>query len=161
MNKQNTYVQIEKLLTQELECTGVLLEILADERIYLVDNPEELTKLSSIKQDKVGQLEQLSEQRNSVLKQADFDTKQIEECFHWCSSEPASAAKLIDKWESLLTSIDKCRQYNQTNGTIIDNTQKRIRSALALLHGQSPENIAYSANGKTIDSGAHRTIAKA
>ncbi|MCK4950792.1 MAG: flagellar protein FlgN [Gammaproteobacteria bacterium] len=161
MNKQNTYVQLEKLISQELECAEMLLDILSDERTSLADNPEELIKLASIKQDKIGQLEQINEQRNSALKQVDFDTRQVKECIQWCSSDTVSAAKLTDKWESLLTSIDKCRQYNQTNGTIIDNSQRKIRQALAILHGQNPENIAYSATGKAIDSGAHRTIAKA
>ena len=161
MNKQNIYMQLEKLISQELECTDMLLDILSDERTSLANNPEELIKLASVKQDKVIQLERLNEQRNSVLKQANFDTKQVTECIQWCSSDTASATKLTTQWKSLLTSIDKCRQYNQTNGTIIDNSQRKIRQALAILHGQKPENIAYSANGKTIDSGGHRTIAKA
>lgn len=161
MDKQNTYAQLEKLIARETECAEMLLDILSEERTSLAHKPEALIELAETKQEKVALLEQLNEQRNVILKQANFETKQIEECIQWCSSNTVSAEILMKKWASLLTSIDKCRQHNQTNGTIINNSQRKIRQSLAILHGQSPENIAYSEAGKTIDSGGHRTIAKA
>jgi len=93
MNKQNTYAQLEKLITQEVECAEILLDILSEERTNLANNPGSLIKLADIKQDKVNQLERLNEERNSILKQADFETTQINECIQWCASNTTSAEK--------------------------------------------------------------------
>lgn len=157
MSKQETYQALDGLLTQEHECAKTLLDILTEERSTLAKNPDELTTLTTTKKIKIDELEELNKQRNSILEKANFETQQVKKCIHWCASNDS----LMDKWGSLLTTIDKCRQYNQTNGTIIESSSRRIRQTLAILHGQNPEKLTYSANGKAIDSGAHRTIAKA
>lgn len=160
MDKLNIYKHLDELLSQEHECATTLLDILANERSALTSHPDELIALITTKQEKITQLEHLSQQRNLLLKQANFETKQIEDCIRWCATEGKLMDQLIEKWKTLLTTIDKCRQYNLTNGTIIESSSRRVRQTLAILHGQKPENIAYSEHGKTIDNGASRTIAR-
>ena len=162
MSKQETYQALDGLLTQEHDCAKSLLNILTKERATLAKNPDELTTRITTKKIMIDELDQLNKLRNSVLETANFESQQVTKCINWCASNDAlSNDKLMEKWDSLMTTIDKCRQYNQTNGTIIESSSQRIRQTLAILHGQNPEKLTYSPNGKAIDSGAHRTIAKA
>ena len=64
--------------------------------------------------------------------------------------------ELSQRWQTLLTRIESCREANFKNGTVVRLQKRRVTEALGILHGEAANNAVYGDNGEMDDtSGNH------
>ena len=112
MHAERTQHPLEKLLAQEVQCTGRLLECLEAERSALTRR--DLDLLEKTTQGKIQytrQLEELEQQRTALVTDLGFvsgpDT--LLECF---KSLP-QADNLVHLWKQVLDNTETCKAGNQ------------------------------------------------
>ncbi len=148
MHAEGTQHPLEKLLTQEVQCTGRLLECLAAERSALTRRDLELLeKTTHGKLQHTRQLEELEAQREALVTELGFASGPdgLLNCF---KSLP-QADKLSQLWEQILGNTEACQAGNLTNGGILESNRQHVEQALSILRGQSGAPSLYDPNGDT------------
>lgn len=159
MDTHSCYLQLEKILTAELEHTRTLQAALQEEKEFIRGEPERLSSIAARKEQVIKTLESLHREQQALLQHHDFSATRegVEACLQWCDSRQ----QLSPVWQQLLTTLQQCQQENSINRVIIDGAQRSTRHALTLLYGQSPEKPSYGASGEKIEHALSRTIGKA
>ena len=148
MHAEGTQHSLEKVLAQEVQCTGRLLECLEAERLALTRRDLELLEKTTLgKVQYTRQLEELEAQREALVTELGFasgpDT--LLDCFR---SLP-QADRLIQLWEQVLANTEACQTGNLTNGGILESSRQHVEQALSILRGQSGVPSLYDPNGDT------------
>jgi len=158
MDKISCYNAFNTLFDQESEYLESLSVLLKKEREALAQDKTEIEKLSALKTQVIGKLEDTSNKRTALLQHAGYamDKQGMETCIQWCDTRHT----LLPKWKKLLDLTLQCRNNNQINGTIIEKSRHSIHQALSILYNQ-PISSVYGASGQAEDNGLSRTIAKA
>lgn len=159
MDTHNCYLQLEQILTGELEHAGELLVLLQQEKDLIHGEPESLARLVAQKEKIIKTLQSLNRDQQALVQHYGFDTTRegTENCLQWCDIKQ----QLSTHWQKLLVTLQQCQQANSVNGIIIDDAQHTTRQTLTLLYGQSQQSTAYGASGKKVEDELSRSIGKA
>ena len=151
--------QLAKLMDQEIEAAGTLLEALQAETQALGRDPEALEQAALRKQALVTGMEALHQQRCDLLQRAG------------CTPSRSGLEQFLGKfdvgnrlqrrWQRLLELTESCRDANLSNGAAVELSRLHLRQALAIMHGQSPQTVTYGASGESQAAGTSRVLAKA
>ena len=148
MHAEGTQHPLEKVLVQEVQCTGRLLECLMAERSALTRRDLDLLeKTTRGKLQYTRQLEELEAQREALVTELGFASgpDALLDCF---KSLP-QADTLIQLWEQVLGKTEDCKAGNLTNGGILESSRQHVEQALSILRGQSGTPSLYDPNGDT------------
>jgi len=159
MNAEGTQLPLEKVLAQEVQCTGRLLECLEAERSALTRRDLELLeKTTHGKIQYTQQLEELETQREALVAELGFATgpDPLLKCFN---SLPRADA-LIELWQQVLENTQACQAGNLTNGGILESSRQHVEQALSILRGQSGTPSLYDPNGDTSANLGQRELGK-
>ncbi len=159
MHAEGTQHPLEKVLVQEVQCTGRLLECLEAERSALSRRDLELLEQTTRgKLQYTRQLEELEAQREALVTDLGFvsgpDT--LPDCF---KSLP-QADKLIQLWKQVLDNTQACQAGNLANGGILESSRQHVEQALSILRGQSGTPSLYDPNGDTSANLGQRELGK-
>lgn len=135
-NQQQDLDQLSGLIEQQLEAMHALHDSLQAERRALdTRNAEELTQAAAGKSERLTVIGRLEQQRVGLVPDA-------EAMASVCNGEP----ELAGHWQELLELTAKCRELNETNGTMIRWQRRRVEGTLGLLRGASGPAI-YGPDG--------------
>jgi len=159
MHAEGTQHPLEKILEQEVQCTGRLLEYLAAERSALTRR--DLALLENTTRGKLQytrRLEELEQQRTALVAELGFaqSTDALLDCFQ---SLPR-ADTLIELWKQVLDNTEACQTGNLTNGGILETSRQHVEQALSILRGQSGTPALYNPNGDTTANLGQRELGK-
>jgi len=159
MHAEGTQHPLEKILEQEIQCTGHLLECLEAERSALTRRDLDLLeKTTRGKIQYTRQLEELEQQRAALVTELGFvsgpDT--LLDCF---KSLP-QADNLLHLWKQVLDNTQACQAGNLTNGGILESGRQHVEQALSILRGQSGTPSLYDTTGGTSANLGQRELGK-
>lgn len=151
--------QLAKLMDQEIAAANALLQALQAETDALGRDPEALEQAAARKQELVTNMEALHQQRCAMLQAAGCSPSRsgLEQFLQRFDVED----RLLGRWQRLLDVTEQCRDANLSNGAVVELSRLHLRQALALMHGHSPQTVAYGAGGESVAAGSSRVIAKA
>ncbi len=157
MSPNEAQQSMQNLLEQEVQCTELLLEILATERTALTER--DVAVLEATTNDKVNyyqKLEALASQRTQLVSELGFKTDRagIEQCFQ---SLPETE-QLVANWQRLAGNIDECRNSNLVNGSVLEAGRQQVEQALGILRGQGGIPGVYTPNGMASGNLGHRKL---
>ncbi|HIJ23247.1 MAG: hypothetical protein HON68_01175 [Gammaproteobacteria bacterium] len=162
MSLEAFIAQLSTLLQQQHQLANKLEELLQQEQQLLSDdNPDAMLPI-------IEQKEQLAKHMSTAQKQILDSVKQ--RVAIQSDDQLAAALQKIDptgtllqRWELLLETAEKCRLLNETIGATINLKKKYTENGLAILRGQIGGNRAsvYSKKGVESYSQSSRIIDKA
>lgn len=152
--------QITGLLDRLLEGTRELGEILNQEHAALCARSlEGIGELIEQKKTRMDSLQNLDLHRQALVQSAGFapDEAGMQACLYWCDT----SGDLLQRWKDLLAEVAECQRQNQINGAAIELSRIQVQRALAVLRGQTGEQL-YDPSGAPDDGTPTRhSLAKA
>ncbi|MDT8388550.1 MAG: flagellar protein FlgN [Thiogranum sp.] len=148
---------MQDLLEQEVRCTELLLKTLATERTALTER--NVAVLETTTNDKIKyyqKLESLAAQRTRLVSELGFKTDRagVELCFE---SLPGTD-QIIANWHRIASNIEKCRNSNLVNGSVLEAGRQQVEQALGILRGQGDIPGVYTPNGMASGNLGHRKL---
>jgi len=159
MHAEGTQHPLEKVLAQEVQCTGRLLECLEAERSALTRRDLELLEQTTRgKLQYTEQLEKLETQREALVAELGFvsGSDSLRDCFN---SLPRTD-RLIQLWQQVLDNTQACQAGNLTNGGVLESSRQHVEQALSILRGQSGTPSLYDPAGATATDLGQRELGK-
>jgi len=150
--------ELVQLLRRELDHVQNLMHSLEQEYSALAE--QHTTTLEDVvrkKQETIRELEQIGQQRETLLASMNSST---EEQLNLAGSTSTGNKELSALWNELMLLAEKCQEMNRINGSIVELVSRQSRHALDILHGISP-NVSskpelYDQSGyKTMSSETH------
>lgn len=156
----STFIKV--CLEDELKYADGLLELLSAERNALAkNNGKEIENIAQQKRKLAEQLELSAGRRTSHLKETSgMATADIRDYLVDCASTE-NGQELNILWQRLSDSLNKCREQNRLNGSILESSQRTIKQAIALLQGQGQEGELYGRAGKTLSTTSGHSFTRA
>lgn len=142
----NHLPKLHACLHDELTAMSSLTEVLKLEEVALVDgNVEKLNQLTIEKSKLISDLSTLENERRACLEHQGYspDLKGMQEYFEKIPAETTAASN----WSALLQLSERAKEYNRTNGLLINRQFVRNQSALNALQQKSPAESMYGPNG--------------
>jgi flagella synthesis protein FlgN len=152
--------RLAELLQVELELTRDLARELEREReaITLQRNPD-LGQRIEAKQRLLGRIEQMEGERARLLTACGLPTDQEGLARELTGADPSG--RLGQLWAALTESARECRERNDVNAGLVALSLRGIEQALRIIRGQDAQATVYDTRGRTVASGAARTLVKA
>ena len=147
-------LQAERLAFHEF------IELLRTEQETLLKGDiDRLAALAQLKSDRLVQLAQLAEKRNSHLRTNSLspDAHGMEQ---WLQANATTAPSARDEWNRLLDLARTAQQINQSNGTMIQQRLSNNQQALAVLQATANHASLYGPDGQTRTAGTGRPLGK-
>ncbi|MHB1676854.1 MAG: flagella synthesis protein FlgN [Sulfuriferula sp.] len=143
-------------VTEENQLMDGLLELIQQEQALLVTNSiKDMQHLIDSKAKYISHLANLAHQRHLTLAsnglQADEAGMQI-----WL--EQNNAAIVNDSWQKLILKVQTAKEYNRTNGLLINTQLNRNQSTLNVLRGSNNTGSFYGPNGHTTRTTLPRSL---
>lgn len=148
MSAEGTQHPMRRILEQELECTGALLQCLDTERSALSKRDlDVLEKTTAAKIQHTETLQKLGKQREQLVTALGFESGAagLQRCLR---SLPATE-QLQQLWQQILDNLRACQDGNLTNGGILELGRQHVEQALRILRGQSGAPSLYDPHGGT------------
>jgi len=159
MSAEGTQQSLQRVLTQEAQCSEHLLACLQAERRALAQRDmDALQNNTREKLQYTEQLEQLERQRETLVAELGFGTGSSE--LKHCFDSLAQRDQLQHLWQQVLNNIEACRDGNLTNGGILEAGRQHVERALCILRGQSGAPALYNPNGDTSADLGRRELGK-
>ena len=148
----STQQQIKQVFQREIECAQMLLQSLDLEYEALAEHhAARLEDVVHDKQERIRQLELVSQQREQLLSSIDG----INVISDGNNKYQFNAdAQLTGLWNELVDIAEKCRDKNRINGSIVEVVSKQSRHALDILQGILP---GTSSSSELYDNAGHTT----
>ncbi len=143
------FQQMSSILKAEENTAAQLLMLLEGERDALSSSDTEvMEKMSKQKQLLVVKLEQLSRQREVLLKAERFPAGKdgLEAFIANQSVTDASALKVLVA--KLRTTAYACREHNNINGSIVNVNRQYLQKAMSILRGRDMTAGSYGPGGE-------------
>jgi flagella synthesis protein FlgN len=141
--------QISSILKAEESAAAQLLALLESERDSLTSSDAEIMeKMSAKKQPLVVQLEQLSRQREALLKAAGFPAGKDGLDAFIANQSKAEASVLKILVTKLRTTAYACREHNHINGSIVNVNRQYLQKAMSILRGRDMTASSYGPGGE-------------
>lgn len=137
---------LSALLGDELALLGELEELLASEaRVLETSDVRALEATTRARQDRMGALARLEEQRGSLCGMHGFasDRAGLEALIAWCDPQGELVARLRD----CATLAVRCRDLNDRNAVLVTARLKRVQSMLGALTGRPAHPQTYGPKG--------------
>src|SRR6185437_3886571 len=134
------------LLREESLLLGDLEALLAEEsRVLETSNIQVLETTTRARQERMGALARLEEQRRSLCAAHGFsaDRAGLEGLMGWCDSEGNLLSRLRDCAERAV----RCRDLNDRNGIVVAARLKRVEGMLDTLTGRPTRSDTYGPRG--------------
>jgi len=159
MNKQGTQHSLQTLLAQEVTCSESLLTCLQAERRALAQHDgDALEKTTLEKLEHTGELEQLEQQRETLIAGLGVETGQSQTKQFFNNLSDSDPVKQL--WQQVLGNIEACRNENLTNGGILEASRQHVEQVLCILRGQSGAPPVYKPGGTTQANLGQRELGK-
>ncbi|HEY7887473.1 MAG TPA: flagellar protein FlgN [Steroidobacteraceae bacterium] len=136
------------LLREESELLAELEGLLAQEsRVLEVSDIQTLETTTRARQEKMGALARIEEQRRSLCAMHGFsaDRMGLESLMAWCDSE----GKLLSRLRECAERAVRCRDLNDRNGIVVATRLKRVEGMLDALTGRPTRSDTYGPRGYT------------
>ena len=148
------------LLNSLKTCTANLLECLEAERHGLSSRDlEQIEKTTPHKTELTREMEQLEVQRVELV--TSLGHKNDSAGMAACIKSQPNAKQLTHLWQEVLDNLKACRDYNLTNGGILELGRRQAEQALSILRGQHGDPKLYSSEGDTSPALGNRNLGKA
>ena len=159
MDKDTYREKLESLLMEEAVCAQHLLTTLKEEREALASrNAEALKEATDHKNLFVHELEKLESVRIKLHSLGPQDHQgSFNDLLVWCDPRQ----QLEKQWADLLTTVEDCKQANETNGAMLKTQEHQVNTALSILCGVDQDETLYDANGNKRQTDPGRPLAKA
>jgi flagella synthesis protein FlgN len=141
--------QLSGILKAEQDTAAQLLTLLEGERDALTaSDAEVMDEMSAKKQPFVVRLEQLSRQREEMLKIEGFPAGKdgLDAFIVNQSATEASALKILVT--KLRTTAFACKEHNQINGSIVNVNRQYLQKAMSILRGRDMTASSYGPGGE-------------
>jgi flagellar biosynthesis protein FlgN len=137
---------LAELLGEEIVLLTELQQLLEEERDLIgVGEPEALHRTTRARQDRLGALARIEEQRRSLctLHGETPDRAGLERLRRWCDPKGALAPRLAE----CLGRAVRCRDLNDRNGIMVAARMKRVSELLQVLTGRVTRAATYGPRG--------------
>jgi flagellar biosynthesis protein FlgN len=148
---------LAELLGEEIVLLGELQQLLEEERDLIgVGEPEALHRTTRARQDRLGALARIEEQRRSLctLHGETPDRAGLERLRRWCDPTGALAPRLAE----CLGRAVRCRDLNDRNGVMVAARMKRVSELLQVLTGRVTRAATYGPRGYAGSARAGRVL---
>lgn len=157
MDRVSCRQRLDEILGREIECVTALACVLEAEKEALAGrDPHALEETAKDKQCHIEELGELDRRRTELLKAAGFaaDRAGLENCIQWCDAD----GPLLDRWRQLVSLLEKCRDQNLANGSLVELNRRRAEQVLAILRGQQADTRLYGSAGESVAHSLSRTL---
>lgn len=148
-------VAIGKLLEDELRLLQRLEQLLADEKALLLgdDSPERLEIACASRQECMGALLRLQDERSQLLRMSGYPTDNAGLVLLIRACDPAR--ELPPRWAECAELAKRCRALNDHNGALVSSRMRRIQGVLEVLTGsrEGPNVYGRQAEQHWVQSG--------
>ena len=137
---------LAELLGEEIALLGELQRLLEEERELITSaRPEDLQRTTRARQERLGALARIEEQRRSLcsLHGQSTDRAGLERLRRWCDPRGALTA-LLSECAALAI---RCRDLNDRNGVMVAAKMKRVSALLQTLTGRALRADTYGPRG--------------
>jgi flagellar biosynthesis protein FlgN len=148
---------LAELLGEEIVLLAELQQLLEEERDLIgVGEPEALHRTTRARQDRLGALARIEEQRRSLctLHGETPDRAGLERLRRWCDPTGALAPRLAE----CLGRAVRCRDLNDRNGVMVAARMKRVSELLQVLTGRVTRAATYGPRGYAGSARAGRVL---
>ncbi len=152
--------QFLRILNQETEQAGILLELLKQEFELLKASPgDALDALLASKKQQLKSVEKSVVAHRQFLRQQGLsnDRQGTESYLEACSDNPS----LQQTWQRYLELLQACQEQNEINGATVAANQRQVNQALNLLLDLGDINKTYGRSGESRPSRPSKTLGKA
>lgn len=120
---------------------------------------EALNQAVSGKHQMAQSLEGLTREQTALLRAGGFDPDGpgMDRCLRTWDEE----GRMRPLWDRLQEVMARCRRLNQINGGVVTMQQQQVQQAIHVLRGEDSRTELYDPRGRSISSGASRSISKA
>lgn len=150
---------LERLLVEECAALQSLESLLTAEREVLTRNesPEELEAVCARRQDAMGGLLRIQDERHGVLRMlgCEADAAGLERAVRACDPQRTLPAR----WERCAELARRCRELNDFNGALVATRMRRVEGLLEVLTGRKPQLPTYGRQGQQAWMAAGRLLA--
>lgn len=150
---------LERLLEEEIAALTDLESLLVAEREVLVrnDSPEALEEACARRQDCMGGLLRIQDERRGVLRMFGFetDTAGLERLTRECDPQRSLPAR----WGECAERARRCREINDFNGALVSSRMRRVAGLLEILTGRKADTPIYGRQGQQTWAAAGRLLA--
>jgi len=154
---------IQQYLTQCVACSEQLLAMLERERNALSNqSAKELENTAFEKKLLADIIDKQTKECSQRLEQEGYGQgpQSISTFIQQATAEDAQQ-ELSTLWQSLQENLGHCQDKNRLNGRVLESSQKRIKQAIDILHGQTPDGELYGRAGKTVSDSKAHTLSRA
>ncbi|MFM7626707.1 MAG: flagella synthesis protein FlgN [Gammaproteobacteria bacterium] len=145
---------LERLLADEIAALAELERLLDTEREVLVrnDSPEALEDACARRQDCMGGLLRIQDERRGLLRMLGFeaDTAGLDRLMRICDPERSLPAR----WSECAERARRCREINDFNGALVSSRMRRVAGLLEILTGRKTDTPVYGRQGQQAWAGA-------
>lgn len=137
---------LEKLLAEETSALAQLETLLGREHELISSNDvEELDRAGEARQQCVGTLVRVEEERRSLCRMMNVPTDMtgLDRLLTWC--DPSKT--LRRRWTECAERAVRCRQLNERNGALVTARLKKVEGALDVLTGRASQPKVYGRQG--------------
>lgn len=148
---------LAELLGEEIVLLTELQQLLEEERDLLgTAEPEALHRTTRARQDRLGALARVEEQRRALCSMHGQSTDRdgIERLRQWC--DPAGS--LAPRFAECLGRAMRCRDLNDRNGVMVAAKMKRVAELLQALTGRTTRADTYGPRGYAQRTGSGRVL---
>lgn len=159
MHSEGNQHPLETTLTQEVECTRLLLDCLESERAALIERDLDTLEVTTRRKFECSQqLEQLESQRGTLVESLGFNNTldSLQRCFETLPC----ADRLSSLWQQVLDNTESCRASNLSNGSILESGRQHVEQALCILRGQTGTPSVYAQDGEARATLGQRELGK-
>lgn len=150
---------LERLLSEEMQALRHLEGLLGSERDVLVRNesPEELEAVCARRQECMGSLLRIQDERRGVLRMlgVDPDNAGLERIVRECDPQRTLPAR----WAECSELARRCRELNDFNGALVSSRMRRVEGLLEAITGRRPQQPVYGRQGQQSWVNAGRLLA--
>jgi len=134
------------LLTEEVEALRDLEELLEREHdVLAAQNVAAIERTALVRQQKMGHLARTEEQRRQLCTLHGYspDWVGLESLMQWCDQE----GTLLSSLRECARRATRCRDLNESNGTLVTARLKQVEGLLATLTGKTAQPVTYGPKG--------------
>jgi flagellar biosynthesis/type III secretory pathway chaperone len=134
------------LLSSENDSLSTLIKMLEHEHeVLLANDVAQLETAIAQRQDSMGAIVRLEEERNSLCRMLGYDSDLpgLQQLMAWCDAKGV----LRSSWEQCAKLATLCRELNQRNSALVSLRLKRVGALLGVLTGKEQQSAIYDASG--------------
>jgi flagellar biosynthesis/type III secretory pathway chaperone len=147
---------IESLLTLELELVRKFIDCLVKEQAVLSkDKVHDLQSITDCKNQLLGEMIDLTDQRNALLRQAGFPDN-VDGLKTWLALNASPSNKSV--FDSLRSLSAQAKMLNESNASLVNSRLQATQQALSILLPQEQAPSLYNLQGQSSQRSGFKLI---